>query len=562
MASFAQQEEEFHHDSDDYEEDSGDEEEITQTIPAVPQETSETWKNRGNDLYKNRDYTAAIGAYTKAIDLEPSAPLLYTNRAAAYLMTHQFKEVIADCDKAIQLDRACSKAYLRKASALKSLGRLDEALVVLNAGYDTDPKNAAVVQERQAIIAVNNRLAELEGYIANGSYANALILIDTLSRDLGTQNKGINLKKVECLLKMKRVEEAFNMTNTLMRTLGSGDIELLRVRAQCLLAMGEVENAFRHLQQAVKSDPDNTSIRSLYRSIKELQEKKTTGDEAFKRSQWAEAITAWTDCINLAKDSPSYLAKLHFNRGTALSKQKKHEDAVRDVSKAIFYNAEYTKAYIRRGDSYLALGGPENIQKAIGDYEKAIELENDEDSVRELKKKKQKAEVALKRSKRKDLYAILGVAQDASDSEIKSAYRKMALKWHPDRHTDKGEEEKKEAETKFKTIGEAYEILSNAEKKARYDEGIEIEDLDNPHASPGGGGGGFGGGGGHGGVDPNVLFQMFMQQQMGGGMRGGGMRGGHPGYGGHQHHGHHHGHRQGHHGHYGHQGGYDEDDYY
>lgn len=176
-------------------------------------------KNRGNDLYKNKDYTAAIGAYTKAIDLEPSAPLLYTNRAAAYLMTHQFKEVITDCDKAIQLDRACSKAYLRKASALKSLGRLDEALVVLNAGYDTDPKNAAVVQERNAIIAVNNRLAELEGYISNGSYANALILIDTLSRDLGTQNKGINLKKVECLLKMKRVEEAFNMTNTLVSPL-------------------------------------------------------------------------------------------------------------------------------------------------------------------------------------------------------------------------------------------------------------------------------------------------------------------------------------------------------
>lgn len=149
--------------------------------------------------------------------MEPSAPLLYTNRAAAYLMTHQFKEVITDCDKAIQLDRACAKAYLRKASALKSLGRLDEALVVLNAGYDSDPKNTAVVQERAAIIAVKNRLGELESFISSGSYANALILIEQLSRDLGTQNKEINLKKVECLLKMKRIEEAFNMTNTLVR---------------------------------------------------------------------------------------------------------------------------------------------------------------------------------------------------------------------------------------------------------------------------------------------------------------------------------------------------------
>lgn len=152
-----------------------------------------------------------------------------------------------------------------------------------------------------------------------------------------------------------------------------------------------------------------------------------------------------------------------------------------------------------------------------------MELETDEESMRDLKKKKQKAEVALKRSKRKDLYKILGVTQDATDAQIKTAYRKMALKWHPDRHTDKGEEEKKQAETTFKTIGEAYEVLSNPEKKARYDEGVEVEDLDNPHA-------GAGGGGHHHGMDPNDLFRMFMQQQRGGG--GGGFGGGPFGGGG------------------------------
>ncbi len=67
---------------------------------------------------------------------------------------------------------------------------------------------------------------------------------------------------------------------------------------------------------------------------------------------------------------------------------------------------------------------------------------------------------------KRDYYEILGVKKDAPASEIKSAYRKMALKWHPDRNQDK----KEEAETKFKEINEAYQILSDPQKKQTYDQ--------------------------------------------------------------------------------------------
>ncbi|KKU46717.1 MAG: Chaperone protein DnaJ [Microgenomates group bacterium GW2011_GWA2_46_7] len=65
---------------------------------------------------------------------------------------------------------------------------------------------------------------------------------------------------------------------------------------------------------------------------------------------------------------------------------------------------------------------------------------------------------------KKDYYEILGVNRSASESELKSAYRKLALKWHPDRNKEAG------AEAKFKEINEAYEVLSSAEKKAKYDQ--------------------------------------------------------------------------------------------
>lgn len=75
--------------------------------------------------------------------------------------------------------------------------------------------------------------------------------------------------------------------------------------------------------------------------------------------------------------------------------------------------------------------------------------------------------MALKRSKQKDLYKILGVNRNADQDEIKSAYKKGALKYHPDRNGTKEEAEKKRAEAMFKSIGEAYEILSDPEKKER-----------------------------------------------------------------------------------------------
>jgi len=68
--------------------------------------------------------------------------------------------------------------------------------------------------------------------------------------------------------------------------------------------------------------------------------------------------------------------------------------------------------------------------------------------------------------KYQDYYEILGVSREASDKEIKTAYRKLARQWHPDMHQGK---EKETAEEKFKQINEAYEVLSDAEKRAKYD---------------------------------------------------------------------------------------------
>ena len=82
---------------------------------------------------------------------------------------------------------------------------------------------------------------------------------------------------------------------------------------------------------------------------------------------------------------------------------------------------------------------------------------------------------------KRDYYDILGVSKGSSESEIKKAYRKLALKYHPDKNPGN-----KEAEAKFKEAAEAYEVLSNKQKRQQYDQF--------GHAAFEGGQGGFGGG--------------------------------------------------------------------
>ena len=94
---------------------------------------------------------------------------------------------------------------------------------------------------------------------------------------------------------------------------------------------------------------------------------------------------------------------------------------------------------------------------------------------------------------KRDYYEVLGVDKSVSDDELKKAYRKAAKKYHPD--LNPGD---KEAEQKFKEVNEAYEVLSDKEKRARYDQF--------GHAGVGGAGqGGFGGG-----MSMDDIFSQFL----------------------------------------------------
>lgn len=119
-------------------------------------------------------------------------------------------------------------------------------------------------------------------------------------------------------------------------------------------------------------------------------------------------------------------------------------------------------------------------------------------------------------AEKRDYYEVLGIGKNATDAEIKSAYRKLAKKYHPDLNPGN-----KEAEEKFKEVNEANDVLSDPQKRQRYDQ-FGFAGVDpNYAAANGGGAGGFGGG--FGGMDLGDIF---------GDIFGGGFGGGFSGFGG------------------------------
>lgn len=137
-----------------------------------------------------------------------------------------------------------------------------------------------------------------------------------------------------------------------------------------------------------------------------------------------------------------------------------------------------------------------SLHGLLSKAQRQMDLENFEEAVRILNEAKehhpsasqlpglqQKAEIALKRSKTKDYYKVLGVANDADERQIKHAYRKMTKEFHPDKRHMNGVS-KEDAEKKMASINEAYEVLSDPELRARFDRGDDPNDQERGGGQP------------------------------------------------------------------------------
>lgn len=515
-----EEEEDEEDDGEGEDEDTDDEEMVAAPAPPTPEEVAAVAardalaaKDRGNDLYKRGEFQEAVAAYSDAVRLMPAEAMYYANRAAAFLMLDRFKDVLEDCARTLAIEPMHVKAHLRAGKAHFKMGNFEEAERSYGLALVTEPRNVEAAKEKKAIAEIRTLITRADEAMRAGNTRLANVCYDAALAQ-APDSDHLQLAKIDILLLAKKLDDALAITTRMLKSKSNSTLMLQR-RAKIFYLQGDVEKSKKTLIAALNLDPDHVQCQKDLRLVKKLQGLHTLGNEAFESARWPAAVDAYTQALALDPSNATYNARLYGNRAAAYIKLSNYGAAISDCNSTLAIEEENVKAIARRAQCYVALGGVDNLEQGVRDYETAKRLVADPATLRKFSQELSAAQAALKQAKRKDYYKILDLPRDADEKAVKRAYHKMAKLWHPDRHSSSEEAVKVEAERVFKNVNEAYEVLSDPAKRRRYDAGADLAEIDQEEAH---GGHGHGHGGFHGGGMPDI-FQMF------GGMGGmGGMR--------------------------------------
>ncbi|KAF7317724.1 hypothetical protein MKEN_00860200 [Mycena kentingensis (nom. inval.)] len=482
--------------------------------PAAATQSADQIKEQGNEAFKAKNFDEAVALYTKAIEMNPTEPAYLTNRAAANMSLKRFRPALEDCQQAATLQAAApsAKTLLRLARCQFALGSIEPAASSLRNVLAIEPKNPAALQFQSKIILLESHLKTFEAAKAKNDWAHARLALDKCLQSIEAEGGDIptdwRLWRIELELARGDLDAAGSAANDALR-LSPSSPDVLTARGLVLFLQGKLPASIQHAQSALRGDPGHEPAQRLRKRVKDVERLKDEGNALFKSGQLLDAVDKYGEALERIGEAQGEAyggqirATLLSNRATALYKLNRHDDALLDTDASLKLVPTSFKALRTRARIHLQL---EQFDRCVADFKAAIQQASMDGSagdadVRALKAELKKAEVALKRSKTKDYYKILGLARDCTDAEVRKAYRRESLKHHPDKGGD---------EEKFKLVVEANAVLSDPQKRDRYDNGDDDDDA-------------MGGMGGMHGMD---LSELFAQFNGGGGFGGGGFRAG------------------------------------
>ncbi|KAI8871151.1 TPR-like protein [Ramicandelaber brevisporus] len=497
----------------------------------------------GTEHLLARRYSAAINEFDRALDIEPDSFRAYFQRATAQLSLGRRNLALSDYSSALHIEPNKSGARLQRARLHAGDGDFDSALEDLTSietvkSDSNDDANSELQKDLPAARELATKIRSAKSAISSAQKArdsaNWSECIDHASKALrlASYSADLHVLRGECSLAAGRAEGAttdFARAATLRPTTA---LELMQTLGLLYFySLDNFDRATSYLKQCLYSDPEHRGCKRTLRTLKNTKKDIDRVSGYVEKKMWHSSIKGITkppsadsqslfqsiqaSVDDLIKDrfpglatasassSSSPSAKVPKRLAGRLAKlacrayagQSKRAETLEWCSLALVELPEDAGSLYRHGEALLEVG--DDIDGAVRDLSKAHELTQGHPQNHRIAELLQKALRLQNVRKQRDYYKILGVSRDASQRDIKKAYRSMAQQWHPD--TYRGELSAEEVTKKMAEINDAYAVLSDEEKKQQYDMGSDPNDPMGGRGGPGGGGGfpfGHGGGGG------------------------------------------------------------------
>ncbi|KAM7505390.1 hypothetical protein LguiB_004294 [Lonicera macranthoides] len=497
-------------------------------------------------------HTKISGCFTEAL------VLCYSNRATTQLALGRMREALGDCRMASSLDPNFLKVHIRAANCHLVLGEVEDAIQYFSKCLESGNEvcldrritieAAEGVQKAQKVIDCMNRSSELLKQKTSDAASNALgIIAEALS--ISCYSEKLLEMKGEALCTLRKYEEAVQLCE---RTLdfaeknfaavdsGSKNSSVRlwrwRIMSKSNFYLGRLDAAldFIEKQEQLKSinDRETPSVSqrnalafyttgmlsnffSFLASGSGCVILPNAGNEAFQFGKHTEAVEHYTAAISSSVESRPFAAVCFCNRAAAHQALGQITDAIADCSLSIALDGNYTKALSRRATLHEMI---RDYEQAVNDLQKLLSILEKQyqekfqksgtmdkpsgGSIKDLRRTRHRLSSMEEKARKGtplDLYMILGIKASDPAAEIKKAYRKAALRHHPDKagqflarceigddgclYKEIAEKIHTDADRLFKMIGEAYAVLSDPGKRSKYDLQEEMRDDEDEYRS-------------------------------------------------------------------------------
>ena len=441
----------------------------------------------------------ALKLLNKVCKLEPDNHANFYKRYRVHLRLKKQKLALRDLQKAVAIKPTFTDGWVNQGKLLLKMGQCEEAQQALQQALVLDGRNKGASKLRDPAGQCATHLRAARAAEERGALEEAE---NHLTKAMEHSNAAapLFLKRAQVRLKLGKFWEVLADSGKALK-LDEGNLDALYIRASAYYRIGDHEMALRHHREGLRLDPEHKAIKGAYRVLKKITKGWERAEKYENEGRHSEAAEEYRNCaaIDPSHDEFNKKAWTASCRVQVTMGQAAVSRAREACDRALGIDGSWLEAQIQRAKTYAL---EEDWEQCVREWTRAKDFVEKGTRNNEVEEGLQKAQAALKQSKEKDYYKILGVRRDATKREIKSAYRKLALQWHPDKWSGaKGEGGKAEkAEQMFQDIGEAAEVLGDDEKRSKFDRGEPV--FENQGGQGGGGGGGgfphgfpFGGGG-------------------------------------------------------------------